>query len=192
MYIGQPRYALVNCKPSNMEIMLLAYGDGSNTFSCGAVYIVSYEKKGMKFKTHLAVTASKMLHSMAKTGSVDTVPQREVKSALIASQLLYRVTLTLTNLRIPVTSAYLCLDAISTLLALGTHPAKFVRPFRRFLTQKNVELLNVAKLLDLKKEQIPIYVPSEQNAAEYLSKFNIVTDTIEHWRKHQLKSLKPP
>ena len=118
MNIGQPRYALVNCKPSNMGIMLLAYGDGSNSFSCGAVYIVSYDKNGKKFKNHLAVTASKMLQSTAKTGSVDSVPQREVRSALIASQLLYRVALTLTNLHIPVTSAYLCLDAISTLLAL--------------------------------------------------------------------------
>ena len=93
-----------------------------------------------------SITTASKIQTFKLDDPMSTVPQNETYMALQASTIMLKVLEIMQKMKLPITKAILFIDAISTLISLGNHPAKYKTPFRRWLSATNVNLFKSAQI----------------------------------------------
>ena len=97
------------------------------------------------------------------------------------------------ELKIPITRCLMFVDAISTLLSLRQHPARYKPPLRNWFAATNINLFKCAQISKQLKENIPVFINQTKrvNFADLLTKFNLTKDTSDVWLEMQKRLLTP-
>ena len=172
-HLSLPRFYLKVEYIENLEFYIAAFSDGSVDFSAACMYIISLDKVQNTSSVQLITTSSKIQN--LKTDSIITVPQNETYASWLGSEILLRVCEIMSELKLPIKKTFLFIDAISTLISLSHHLAKYKDPFRRLLASTNVNLFKVAQLSGQTKESVPLFLNQNKcmNFADLLTKFHI-------------------
>ena len=112
---------------SNLDFYIIAFSDGSADFSAACLYLISADRHSDICKTQLITTSSK-IQTFKENDHISTVPQNETYAGWIGSIISFKILEIMQKMDLPVKRAILFIDAISTLISLGNHPAKYKNP----------------------------------------------------------------
>ena len=84
---------------------------------------------------------------------------------------------------IKITGNHIFIDAISTIIQLSSHPARFKSPIGKWLAMIAVNTMKTAIITDTKKEDAYLFINQKYffNPADLLTKFSLEKDTPQHW-----------
>ena len=141
-HIKIPRYALIDkTRLREMKNTLIAFSDGSETFSKSCIYLISENTRTNKCQTTLLTTLSKLASTTKEISLLRTIPLKESHGTFLAASSLVKIAKLMCELDLPIHAIHLGCDALSQVVALSSPPSQFEGNLKKYYSSINMHLI---------------------------------------------------